>query len=119
RKAPKARTRRLVAAAAVALGTIAGGSLALKPAIGPFGIHFVMDQLNRDEHERMLAGLVSEARAAADRDTLAAVQGALRELEKARAAAPRFEPLSARSAFEHYRAALRFGPLPKVEATAK
>jgi tetratricopeptide (TPR) repeat protein len=119
RKAPKARTRRTLAAVAVALGIMAGGALALKPAIGPFGIHFVMDQLKRGEHERLLAQLVSDARAAAARDTLAASQGSLRAFEKARAEAPRFAPLSARSAFEHYAVALRHGPLPNLEATAK
>jgi predicted Zn finger-like uncharacterized protein len=119
RKAPKARTRRTIAAVAVALGVVAGGALALKPAIGPFGIHFVMDLLERGEHERLLAKLVSEAREAAARDTLAASQGSLRAFEKSRVEAPRFGPLSARSAFEHYAIALRHGPLPNLEATAK
>ncbi|HTV21292.1 MAG TPA: tetratricopeptide repeat protein [Polyangiaceae bacterium] len=119
RKAPKPRTRRIIAATAVALGTVAGGALALKPAIGPFGIHFVMDQINRGEHERLLTQLVSDAREAAARDTLSELQGSLRALEKARADAPRFWPLSARSAFEHYDAALRYGPLPNLEAAAK
>jgi len=119
RKTPKARTRRIVAAVAVALGTVAGGALALKPAIGPFGINFVMDQLKRGEHERLLSKLVADAREAAAHDTLQVIQGSLRELEKARASAPRFGPLSARSALEHYAAALRYGPLPNIEATAK
>ncbi|HWO12003.1 MAG TPA: tetratricopeptide repeat protein, partial [Polyangiaceae bacterium] len=119
RKAPKARKRRLAVIAALCLGTIAGGALALKPALGPFGITFIMDQLKRGERERLLAKLVADARAAERRDTLDALRDALRELEKARAEAPRFVPLAARSALEHYAAVLRYGPLPELEATAK
>jgi predicted Zn finger-like uncharacterized protein len=119
RKAPKARQRRMLAAVAVCLGTVAGGALALKPAIGPFGIHFVIDQIMRGDHERSLAKLVADAREAGNHDTLAAAQPELHEIEKARSEAPRFTPLSARSAIDHYKAALRYGPLPNVEATAK
>lgn len=119
RKAPKARRRRLATMAAIGLATIAGGALALEPKLGPFGIHFVVDQLKRGEHERTLAKLVEEARAGADRDTLDALTPVLRELERARQQAPRFTPLSARSAFQHYSAVLRHGPLPSLEAVAK
>jgi predicted Zn finger-like uncharacterized protein len=119
RKTSKARTRRVAAALVVCLGTIAGGALALKPAIGPFGLHFVMDQIKRGEHERLLIKLTAEAREAGQRDTLAAVETSLGDLKKALEAAPRFEPLSARSALDHYKAALRYGPLPNMEATAK
>jgi tetratricopeptide (TPR) repeat protein len=119
RKAPKARARRLAMLAAVCLGVIGGGALALKPAIGPFGIHFVMDQIKRGERERALGKLVADAHEAQRRDTLGAVREVLRGLERARAEAPRFAPLSARSAFEHYAAVLRYGPLPDLEATAK
>ncbi len=119
RKAPKARRRRLVTMAALGLATIAGGALALEPALGPFGIHFVVDQIKRGEHERVLAKLVTEARAAANEDTLDALLPVLRGLDKSRELAPRYAPLSARSAFEHYRAVLRHGPLPNLEATGK
>jgi tetratricopeptide (TPR) repeat protein len=119
RKAPKGRQRRVVAAVALCLGTIAGGALALKPAIGPFGIHFVIDRIKRGDHERELAKLVADVREAGRRDTLAAAEPELRDIETAREAAPRFTPLSARSAIDHYKAALRYGPLPNLEATAK
>jgi predicted Zn finger-like uncharacterized protein len=119
RKTSKARTRRVAAALAICFGAIAGGALALKPAIGPFGIHFVMDQLKRGERERLLTQLAAEAQEAGQRDTLAAVQASLRAVEQAREGAPRFEPLSARSALDHYKAALRYGPLPNMEATAR
>jgi len=119
RKAPRARARRLAILAAACLGTIGGGALALKPAIGPFGIHFVMDQIKRGDRERLLGKLVADAHEAQRLDTLEALRGVLRGLEKARVEAPRFEPLAARSALEHYAAVLRYGPLPELEATAK
>src|SRR4029078_7837684 len=50
RKAPRARRRRMAVLAAVCLATVAGGALALSPALGPFGIHFVVDQIKRGEH---------------------------------------------------------------------
>ncbi len=118
RKAPRARTRRMAVVMAICATGIAGGALALKPALGPFGIHFILDQVKRGEHERLLQKLVVDARQAADRDTLVAARRGLASLEAAREIAPRFEPLMARSALAHYDAVLRFGPLPKLEATA-
>jgi cellulose synthase operon protein C len=119
RKAPKARRRRIATLAAIGLATIAGGAMALEPALGPFGIHFVVDQIKRGEREQTLARLVGEARTGAGQDTLDAWTPVLRELEKARELAPRFAPLIARSAFEHYAAVTRHGPLPALEAIAK
>jgi predicted Zn finger-like uncharacterized protein len=119
RKAPKQRRRQMVAMAAIGLSAIAGGALALVPAVGPFGIHFVVDQIKRGEHERLAAKLVGDTREAESRDTLSALQGPLKALAQAHDVAPRFEPLSLRSAIHHYKAVLRYGPLPNAETTAK
>jgi tetratricopeptide (TPR) repeat protein len=119
RKAPKQRRRRAVALAAIGLATIAGGAFALVPAVGPFGIHFVVDQIKRGEHERLATKLVGDAREAEGRDTLAALQAPLKALEQAHDVAPRFQPLSLHSAIHHYKAVLRHGPLPNAETTAK
>jgi tetratricopeptide (TPR) repeat protein len=119
RAVPRRRSRRLVAALAICAATIAGGALALEPRLGPFGIHFILDQVHRPEHERQLAQLVLEGRNGSAKDTLDAASAALGKLEAARSLAPRFEPLQARSAFAHYDVALRFGPLPKLEAAGK
>jgi predicted Zn finger-like uncharacterized protein len=119
RPVPRRRSKRLMAALAICGGAIAGGALSLEPRLGPFGVHFILDQVHRPEHERQLAQLVTEGRQGAAQDTLDAASAALAHLEAARLLAPRFEPLHARSAFEHYDVGLRFGPLPKLEATAK
>jgi tetratricopeptide (TPR) repeat protein len=119
RPVPRRRSKRLIAALAICGCAIAGGALSLEPRLGPFGVHFILDQVHRPEHERQLAQLVTEGRQGAAQDTLDAATAALAHLEAARLLAPRFEPLQARSAFEHYDVGLRFGPLPKLEATAK
>lgn len=119
RTVPRRRSRRLMAALAVCGAAVAGGALALEPRLGPFGIHFILDQVHRPEHERQLAQLIVEGRSGSAKDTLDAASAALGKLEAARSLAPRFEPLHARSAFAHYDVALRFGPLPKLEAAAK
>jgi tetratricopeptide (TPR) repeat protein len=119
RPLPRRRSKRLAAALAICACAIAGGALSLEPRLGPFGVHFILDQVHRPEHERQLAQLVTEGRRGAAQDTLDAATAALAHLEAARLLAPRFEPLQARSAFEHYDVGLRFGPLPKLEATAK
>jgi predicted Zn finger-like uncharacterized protein len=119
KSAPRARTRRTIAALAICTTLIAGGALALKPDLGPFGIHFIMDQLKRGEHERVLVQLIDEGRSGMRADTLEATRTALAGLDAAGRLAPRFEPLQARAVFAHYYAVLRFGPLPELEAVAK
>ncbi len=119
RTMPRRRSRRVLVALGVCAAAIAGGALALEPRVGPFGIHFILDQVHRPEHERQLTQLVVEGRNGSAKDTLDAATSALGKLEAARSLAPRFEPLHARSAFAHFDVALRFGPLPKLEAAGK
>jgi tetratricopeptide (TPR) repeat protein len=109
----------MLAVLVVCTAAVAGGALALKPALGPFGIHFILDQVKRGEHERLLTQLVAEGQKGMDADTLEAARAVLGSFDAARQQAPRFEPLAARAAFAHYAAALRFGPLPKLEAAGK
>jgi predicted Zn finger-like uncharacterized protein len=116
---PRARTRRTIAALTICTSVIAGGALALKPDLGPFGIHFIMDQLKRGEHERLLVQLIDEGRRGMRADTLEATRTVLSGLDAAGQLAPRFEPLQARAVFAQYYAVLRFGPLPELEAAAK
>lgn len=119
RKGRRGRTRSLAVVAMLCATAIGGGALALKPALGPFGIHFILDQVKRGEHERLLARLMVEGRRSVELDTLDSARLALAALEAARPLAPRFEPLAARTAIVNYHAALRFGPLPKLEAAGK
>ena len=117
--ASRARTRRMLAVLAICTAAVAGGALALKPALGPFGIHFILDQVKRGEHERLLTQLVAEGRKNMGADTLEGARNVLGSLDAARQQAPRFEPLAARAAFAYHATALRFGPLPKLEAAGK
>ena len=119
RVVPRRRSKRIAAALALCAAAIAGGALSLEPRLGPFGVHFILDQVHRAEHEKLLARLIDEGRRGSAEDTLDAATRVLGQLEAARQTAPRFDPLAARSAFAHYDVALRFGPLPKLQAAAK
>jgi predicted Zn finger-like uncharacterized protein len=119
RPARRRRSRRLAIALGVCALAIAGGSLSLEPRLGPFGSHFILDQVHRPEHDRLLSQLIAAGRNGRAADTFDNALAAISQLESAREGAPRYEPLQARAAYAHYEAALRFGPLPKLEAAGK
>ena len=119
KRQPHQRTRRMLAVGVVCAVAVAGGALALKPALGPFGIHFILDQVHRGEHEKLLGALIERERQSTGLDTFKTAEAILAELETARRTLPRFAPLQARSAYAHYAVARRFGPLPALEAAAK
>jgi predicted Zn finger-like uncharacterized protein len=111
--------KRLVVAGAVSLLVIGGGALALEPALGPFGVNLISDQLNRSRYEQSLAAVSGEAEKDLAADTLPALRAALARVDRATAEAQRFEPLKAYAAYLRYWSVLRFGPLPELEAAAK
>jgi tetratricopeptide (TPR) repeat protein len=115
----KSRSKRLAIASAICASVVAGGALALVPAVGPFGVHFVLDQVKRAEREQALVKLVEDERRAQASDTFGSVREVLGKFDAARQTAPRFEPLHARAALANFDAVLRFGPLPKLEAAGK
>ncbi len=119
-KTPRAaHVTRIAVAAVIGLGVIGGSSLALVPDVGPFAIHSIMDRVNRAEHERMLSSLRRHSEERLAQDTLEQARQAIEEAERSTREAPRFQPLKAHAATVLHAAALRFGPLPEIEAAGK
>ncbi|MET0411016.1 MAG: tetratricopeptide repeat protein, partial [Polyangiaceae bacterium] len=119
RPRPRVSRKRLLVAGAVSLLVIGGGALALEPSLGPFGVNFITDQLNRGRYEQSLATVTGEAQKQLAVDTLPAARVALARVDAASAEALRFEPLEAYAAYLRCWTVLRFGPLPELEAAAK
>jgi predicted Zn finger-like uncharacterized protein len=115
----RASRKRLLVLGGVSLLVIAGGALALEPALGPFGIHVVSDRFNRDRYDQMLVSAVGAAQKGLGIDTLGAAKSAIERVDAASAEALRYEPLKAYAGYLRYWTVLRFGPLPEIEALAK
>lgn len=113
------RASRWMAPALAALLVVGAAALALKPDWGPFGAYAAWDWLHRQDHQRELTRQKRAVEAAFDSDSFAAVKPALERLELSRAAALRFRPLAAYSVYVHAVAAVRYGPWPEAEATAR
>jgi tetratricopeptide (TPR) repeat protein len=119
-KAPKKRSgRTLKVLGALFVLLLAGGALSMVPAVGPFGINWISDQLNADKHRRLLADSEKSARQKLGRDTWLEAKAAFQVLESASAQARRYHPLAAEVAFVGYLAELRFGGQPEVAARSQ
>lgn len=118
-KAKRRRRRLRVAVAALFVAAVTGGALTLVPSVGPFGAHFIVDQLRSGEYERVLAETTEAVHQKLSADTFTQAREAYREVEAARADAPRFEPLAAYSAYVGMMSVLRFGAQPELHAQAK
>lgn len=113
------KNRGKFALAAVLVTAIAGGALALVPAVGPFGIHVAMDLINRGQHDQLLSSTIAQVQAKRSSDLFTDARSTLELTEQARTSAERFQPLTAYSASLHYALVLRYGSLPEAQATAK
>ncbi len=98
---------------------VAGGALALVPAIGPFGAHYALDILNADKHAALLEQTAKTAQDKRASDDLAAARQAILLTERARGSAERYKPLQAYTAFQKYSMVLRFGSMPSDQSSAK
>jgi tetratricopeptide (TPR) repeat protein len=116
---PRSRRTTRVVAASLATVVIAGGALALVPAVGPFGAYWVSDQLKRREHESLVQSTVQRARAALRQDTHRAAASAASAVDGARTSAPRVKALPAYAAFIGYLRELRFGAHAATRARAQ
>jgi tetratricopeptide (TPR) repeat protein len=113
----KRRVRVAVAVTFVVL--VAGGALTLIPSAGPFGAFYIMDRINLGRHQQLLAQTIRTVNDVRGLDVFKEVEPMVDAAVRSAEQVPRFRALSAYAAFVRYWAALRFGPLPEVEARAK
>ncbi len=100
-------------------GALGGGALALLPDVGPFGVHFISDQLNRSAHEQLLQSVVADVTRQLDPDDYQQVQTVVSTCEQTRGRATRFAPLKAYCSFVQFSLAVRYGGLDSTRASAK
>jgi tetratricopeptide (TPR) repeat protein len=112
----KKRQRIRLAFAGVFVLLVGGGSLTVVPAAGPFGVHFLMDQVQKGSHEELLKKTIGSVQQHFAADTFDDAREAIKLARKASESAVRYKPLAAYSAYVGYASALRFGHLPEVEA---
>ena len=115
----KRRTRLRVVLAGVVVATLAGGSLTLVPALGPFGAYFVVDQLKKGDYQQALAHAEETARSDLSHDTFPDAERARSIVLAAASGSPRYKPLSAYGAYVGFLQGLRFGQEPDVYAQGK
>ncbi|HMA96138.1 MAG TPA: tetratricopeptide repeat protein, partial [Polyangiaceae bacterium] len=117
----KAKSRRTRVLAGIALGVvaIAGGALTLLPDIGPFGAHFIADQIHRKDHEALLRRHIEAGHSVLAKDDFSGVAKALASLEAAQREHERLRELRAYYAFFVYAVSLRHGSQPREQARAK
>jgi cellulose synthase operon protein C len=120
KRAAKARRRWPVRVfGALLVVAIGGGSLSFVPSVGPYGAYWISDRVSAGQHARLLSEAQARSRKALGRDLYPEAAAAVQELESARAAAKRYRPFAAYSAFSAYLSELRFGSDPAVHARAK
>jgi tetratricopeptide (TPR) repeat protein len=117
--APKRSAARRYIIAAVVLATLGGGALALVPGVGAFGSQAISDRLHRSSNEEALTALRQSVEKSFDEDTAPAAARAVAEARAVHAAAPRFQPAAAFTAYAIYARSLRFGRRGDDEAYAR
>jgi cellulose synthase operon protein C len=105
---PKSRLGLQLLVGAFVLG-LGGASLALVPAVGPFGAFFVMDHLKAGEYHALVQATAKSANAALAQDTYPNAARAQALVAAAQANARRAKGLSALAAYVGFTSELRFG----------
>ena len=116
-KKPRSRLGLKLLVGAFVLG-LGGASLALVPAIGPFGAFFVMDHVNAGQYHALVLSAAKDANAALSRDTYPDASKAAQVVANAQLKARRAKGLSALAAYVGFVSELRFGTESATHARA-
>src|SRR5262249_10856919 len=114
--APKRSHGLKIAAGVAVLFGIGGASLTLVPALGPFGIHFIVDRLNVQTNAAAFANLQVALPSDLGEDTSASAARALDRAKQARSAIVRHRPTMAYAAYVAFSRGIRFGKRNDDEA---
>lgn len=98
---------------------VGGGSLALLPDIGPFGVYAITDIVQADEQQRSLLQLEKSVQTMLDEDTLGAAMRALNAAKTAQKNLPRHRAVAAYTAYVAYWSSVRHGPRAQDETFGK
>jgi tetratricopeptide (TPR) repeat protein len=119
RKKKRVSRKGRIALAAVLMLAVAGGALSLVPAIGPFGMHLVMDMVNREKYQALLNQTAEKVLALRQRDDYTLAREIVALCKQAQAQAPRYTPLTAYAAFAHYSWVARYPGETDMQANGK
>ncbi len=98
---------------------VGGGSLALLPDIGPFGVYAITDIVQADEQKQALAQLEKNIQALLDEDTMGSAVRALAAAKSGQTNLPRHRAVAAYTAYVAYWNSLRHGPRAQDETFGK
>jgi predicted Zn finger-like uncharacterized protein len=115
---PKRRSLRAIVSIIVVIA-LGGGSLALVPSIGPFGVFWIIDQAKAGEYKKLVTATAKSVREGLARDDFQDATRVYKEADAASNKAKRLRALSAFVVYVAYARELRFGPDPEVNARAQ
>ncbi len=96
-----------------------GGGLLNLTSVGPYGVYFIADTLNKSKHESGLVAFRASAQAQLEADTAAEASAAFARARGEQAQAPRFAPMAAYAAYLAFMKSIRFGKDSATETAAK
>lgn len=111
--------RRALTMGIAVLVAVGGGSLALLPDVGPFGVYAVMDIVQADEQNQTLAQLEKNVQTMLDEDTLESSTRALNAAKAAQLNLPRHRATAAYTAYAAFWNSLHHGPRAVDETFGK
>ncbi len=111
--------RRALTMGVAVLIAVGGGSLALLPDIGPFGVYAITDIVKADEQAQTLAQLEKNVQAMLDEDTMVSSTNALTAAKAAQLNLPRHRATASYTAFVAFWNSLRHGPRASDETFGK
>jgi len=102
--------RRALTMAVAVLVAVGGGSLALLPDIGPFGVYALTDIIQADQQNQTLAQLEKNVQTMLDEDTMDSSARALAAAKTAQLNLPRHRATAAYTAYVAFWSSLHHGP---------